>query len=138
MRLTLCILFSNANMKSWDWPSACCIVFNHILNWSRTKSFCSWSFRKSFFWLEERRHPWKNIDIKVENIKFWGMIWCTVVILDRWATFVEIVLYKFPVSSFVLSLAINLLNEAWWNAVAFFLVYNMHTPGSNSGSDSSI
>lgn len=82
-------------MKSWDWPSACCTVFSHILNWSRKNSFCSWSFRKSFFWLEERRHPWKNIDIKVENIKFWGMIWCTVVILDRWATSVEIVLYMY-------------------------------------------
>lgn len=44
------------------------------------KFVCSWSFRKSLFWHEERRHLWKNIDIKVENIMFWG----TIVMVMEW------------------------------------------------------
>lgn len=37
-------------------------------------ALCSWSFRKSLLRHEERRHLWKNFDIKVENIMFWGTI----------------------------------------------------------------
>lgn len=46
----------------------------------RIKFVCSWSFRKSLLRHEERRHLRKNIDIKVENIMFWG----TIVMVIEW------------------------------------------------------
>lgn len=98
----------SAKILAWCYQ----LIINQI-NWGQYL-FCSRSLGESICWLEQRRPAWKNIDIEVENIWFWGIIWCNVAILGLWTfsrdlshTFLLQVIFVYPSSDTSLACLYN-------------------------------